>query len=176
MSDDRPRKSWRDIDKQRDKSEHRRDGATGGGGFSQQRRERGQKSYRAALERAFDSGKIGELARERMPESAVDEDDAGRLELLKKLKEAEGRDAITKAADALLAEHALPRDFDALAKLLEHRSPSRQQDAIELLLEMTETETPRRPRAIVGQLKMIRDLGDDDELVALARQLLERLD
>ena len=67
-------------------------------------------------------------------------------------------------------------DAEILGKALEHRNINRQLDAVELLLKLTETETPRRTRTIIGQLKLIRDTCDDPELIELATQLIERLE
>jgi hypothetical protein len=63
-----------------------------------------------------------------------------------------------------------------LAKVLEHRDPARQLQAMEKLVELTDQEKPRRTRAIIGQLKLIRDTGDDPELIELAKRLLDRLE
>ncbi|MBL9007100.1 MAG: hypothetical protein JNJ46_22780 [Myxococcales bacterium] len=60
-SDDRPKLSWREIDKRRDSVGH---GANGGGrsGLPPTQEEARQKQYRAALEAAFEKGELGKLA------------------------------------------------------------------------------------------------------------------
>src|SRR5262249_4957808 len=64
--DDRPQKSWREIDSKRDRSqqrspgERRDDSAFGGGRKGEQR----QKTYRSQLDRLFESGGIGKLVAE----------------------------------------------------------------------------------------------------------------
>lgn len=171
---DRPRKSWKEIDRARDGSGHRddRDRPSPGG---PRRTQRSQKSYRAALDRLFDSGKIGAL----MPkdgETAGAEGDAGRTTLLRQLEAAEGRDAITKAVDAFVRSYALPDDVDLLTKVLEHRDPQQQLTALRALLRMTEGDRPRRTRGLVGKLKLIREMADDPEIADLAAQLADRLD
>ena len=171
MSEDRPKKSWREIDRKKDRSTHRPEERPQAGG---PRRQRSQKSYRAALDRLFESGKIGELIDEPPKDDASPEDE-GRLKLLRKIKAAEGR-GVVDAVDAYVAHYELPLDADVLAKVLEHRNPTRQLEALEKLIELTDQETPRRSRAIVGQLKLIRDTGDDPELIDLAKRLLDRLD
>src|SRR5215471_19330412 len=61
--DDRPKKSWREIDAKRDRSqqrgpsERRSDSPFGGGKKGEQR----QKTYRAQLDRLFESGGISKL-------------------------------------------------------------------------------------------------------------------
>jgi len=60
-SDDRPKLSWREIDKRRDGSGH---GPGGGGrsGLPPTQEEARQRQYRAALEAAFEKGELGKLA------------------------------------------------------------------------------------------------------------------
>src|SRR5262245_41000815 len=64
--DDRPKKSWREIDAKRDRSqqrgpsEKRSDSPFGGGKKGEQR----QKTYRSQLDRLFESGGIGKLVAE----------------------------------------------------------------------------------------------------------------
>lgn len=174
--DDRPKKSWREIDKTRDRSTHRRDDRPGGG--LKPRGPRSQKSYRAALDRLFDSGKIGDLVEEKAPSSgdAPAEGGENRFKALRKIKEAVGRDAITKAADAYFKHFELPDDLEALGQLLEHRDEGRQLEAMERIAALLEQgEKPRRSRAMVGQLKLIRDLSGDPRLEKLAGRLLDLL-
>ena len=47
---------------------------------------------------------------------------------------------------------------------------------MERIDKLLETETPKRTRAMLGQLKMIRDIGDEPEMVQLAKKLIEQLD
>lgn len=175
--DDRPRKSWRDIDKSKDRSQHRRDerpldyGKKNKGPLS-------NKSYRAALDRLFDSGRIADLVEQQAPggKSAPEESSENRIRLLQAIINANSREELCAAADQYLEKYPLPEDPDALGKIVEHRDPAKQRLAMEKLLTVLDQAKPKRARAIVGQLKMIRDTNDDPELVDLARQLLDRLE
>lgn len=60
-SEDRPKMSWRDIDKRRDGASHGKNG-TGRSGLPTTQEEARQKQYRAALEAAFEKGELGKLA------------------------------------------------------------------------------------------------------------------
>lgn len=60
--DDRPRPSWRDIDKTRDRSGGPKRDREGPPSRSMREEERQQKQYRAALEALFEKGEIGKLA------------------------------------------------------------------------------------------------------------------
>ncbi|MCB9558268.1 MAG: hypothetical protein H6707_19280 [Deltaproteobacteria bacterium] len=168
MSDDRPKRSWREIDQMRD-------GSRGGGQRERTQLDpRRQGTYRAKLDRLFSSGKIGDLVQERIGDAA--DDDPLRSKLLAAIASAEGRGPISKAVDAYLKEHPLPRDVDVLVKVLQHRDEDRQLEAIALLEEICAEEAPKRARSLIGQLKLIRDTGDDPELRQRAEALLEQLD
>lgn len=178
MSDrDRPRKSWREIDKARDGSSHRED-RPDASMLSRKGSGRSQKSYRAALDRLFDSGKIADLVDQKEPEEAKPKDTQGesRIKLLRTIRDAGDRDEVTRAADAYLEQFDLPEDIDVLPRLLEHRDPEIQRQTMERMDTLLDEAQPKRTRAIVGQLKMIRDFADDQEMMELANKLIDRLD
>jgi len=172
MSDEeRPRRSWREIDRNKDRSSHRREDRRDAPAGRGPRRE---KSYRATLDRLFDSGKIGALVEQK---TGVTGDSDNRIKALARVNNATDRDDLTAAVDAYLQKFdALPDDLELLGRLLEHRDPSRQIEAMERIDKLLDLEQPKRTRAMLGQLRMIRDIGDDDEMVDLARRLIDRLE
>lgn len=178
MSDERPRKSWREIDRGRDRSKHRQEDRSRGEG--PRRGPRSEKSYRAALDRLFDSGKIADIVDPKTGGRSGEDGEQGesRIKLQARIRAAGDRDELTAAVDAYLAHSdALPDDLELLGRVLEHRDPARQLDAMERISDLLDTGArPKRTRAMVGQLKMLRDVGDDPEIVAAARALIERLD
>jgi len=178
MSDEeRPKRSWREIDRKKDRSAHRQDDRRDyeGRGPGPQRK----KSYRAALDRLFDTGKIADLVQQKGGGSAGADDEIGenKIKALAKITNAANRDEVTAAVDAYLKKwDELVDDLEVLGRVLEHKNPTWQLEAMERIDRLLETEQPRRSRAMVGQLKMIREIGDDDEMVELARRLIERLE
>jgi hypothetical protein len=178
MSDDRPRRSWREIDRNKDRSSHRKEERPEG----QNRGGRQKQSYRAALDRLFDSGKIADLVEAKTGEKKSGEkksdEDNNRFKAEAKIRDAGDRDEVTKLVDAYLQKfgNELPDDLEILTRVLEHRNPTWQLEAMERIDTLLETETPKRTRAMLGQLKMIRDIGDEPEMVQLAKKLIEQLD
>lgn len=173
MSDDREKRSWKEIDQMRDGTARREKRQE-----RQPRSKQSQKSYRAALDRAFDSGKIGELVKGQAEESGGEEApaDASRIKLLREINKAEDRASITKAVDAYLEKYEIPEDADVLAKIVQHRKPGIQLKAMRMLDAMLDEAQPKRVRALVGQLKLIRDMADEREMEELADRLIDRLD
>jgi hypothetical protein len=177
MSDDeRPRKSWREIDKQKDRSQHRRDEKPV---VEKKRGPGSQKSYRAQLDRLFETGKIADLvaAKEGTDPAKAGEAGENRIKMLGAIKRAMDRESITRELDAYLAKFGeLPDELDILEKALDHRKLDLQIDAMRRIDALLDREQPRRKRTMVGQLKLIRDVSGDDEAIALAKKLLGRLE
>lgn len=173
MSEDRPRKSWRDIDKAKDGSNHRQGERPKGGRKGE---ERSQKSYRATLDRMFESGKVAEMVQE-ADEKSGDADTTNRFALMREITQAEDPATIGKAVDAYLKEFELPEDADVLAKVLEHKNPDLQLDAMELLVQLAERgEEPKRVRTAIGRLKYIRDTADFPKMERIAQSLIDTFD
>ena len=96
--------------------------------------------------------------------------------LLAKLSLAEGRVAITEAADAVFrAGHALPDDQHVHVQLLEHDDEARVRDAIERLVTILGDEAPKRPQVLDARLRRLEEFADEAETRALATQLRRHL-
>jgi hypothetical protein len=175
--DDRPRRSWREIDRAKDKSAHRKEERPDPG-FGRRQGKRREKSYRAALDRLFDSGKIADLVEKQTGEKSSDQSQGdSRIKMHASITDATDRDALTRAVDSYLQKFGeLPEDLAVLGRVLEHRDPTLQLEAMQRIDALLDREQPKRTRAMVGQLKMIRDIGDDPELTDLAKRLIERLE
>jgi len=218
---DKSRMSWREVDKIRDKSRARdRDPMNK---QSSPVAMQAQKSYRAALERAFASGKLDELAKTLTPQGREevarpngashdgkaktetqppppsagpppadppaaaatpvaappiqrDPDRDNRLKMVAKIKEAEGREPITRAVDAYLARYPkLPDDYELLTKVLSHKNDDRVRETLAQLDAMITREKPRRSRTLVGQLRILEDTHTDGEIRAHAATVRARL-
>ena len=83
---------------------------------------------------------------------------------------------ISKAVDAYLAKHELPSDPVVLEKMLHHRDIERQRAVLVKLEQVIPEERPKRTRALIGQLKLLRDTAEDDEIEELTTRLLDLLD
>lgn len=191
---DRPKKSWRELDAQRDRGGSSRSSE----GEARDRlglpaQQRSSKQYRAALEALFDKGGVAKIAekieertgpapgapptpkgppRERVVAPAADEN---RAALRKKILEAIGRDEITRAVDRYLKEHPLPDDFEVLEQVIEHRKADRQREALAALERMLDKDKPKRTRVLAAKLRLIEETSDERELRETAARLRARL-
>lgn len=177
MSDeDRRRKSWREIDRQRERSTHRKEDRPEPA--AKRTGPKSQHAYRAALDKLFETGKIADLVEQKAPGTAISSGEGeNRIKLLAKIRDALDRDTIVATIDSYLQRfNELPEDMEILGKALEHRSASVQKEAMEKINHLLDREQPKRSRAMLGQLKIIRDVGDDREMTELASKLILRLE
>lgn len=99
-----------------------------------------------------------------------------RARLLAKLRAAEGRVAITKAADELFAgSFELPADDQEVhLQLLDHSDEARVRAAIEVLSALLEGEPPKRFTVLDSRLRRIEELADETSTREAASSLRRR--
>lgn len=180
---DPDKKNWRDLDRKKDRSKHRREEKAGPGNPT---RERSTRSYKNALDQAFSSGQLGVLASKLSKDSPVAKksgskkaaDDAAptKASLIKALDAAVAPDEVTLALDALLAHTELRKlDPERWTKALDHRDGAIVLQAL-LLLEEAHAE---KPLSRTGVLKMkLQELVDNHrqrEVRQAAARLYEEL-
>jgi len=168
MSEDRPKRSWRDIDRGRDKSAHRQDprpdGPTG------PRRERSQKSYRAALDRAFEIGAIGKLLG-----SEPRTEGQSRAKQLADIRDAATPQDLTGAVDRALVEGPLPDEVEIWARVVDHRDMNRVREALSRLAALLDAQPLKRTRALKARLRYLEEIAEDDDIRREAAALRSRL-
>ena len=165
--DDRPKKSWREIDQMRESK----------GRSSEPKKETrasvaAQKQYKASLERLFDSGEAAKLLGQNVTAPPNTET---KLAKIKAVRDAIGRDDITRAVNGLLALGPLPADEEVLTQALEHRTEARVQEVIEILLTWLERNRPKRQATLKARLAGLVTNSDDTETKALAQRALDKL-
>ena len=199
---DRAKKSWREIDKQRDGSRTseppRRDDPR-----TRAQEDRASKAYRAQLDALFERGEVGKFAEklvsgrsdspigqpmpaQKKPETAApaqeapkpapaEKQDDPRALLRKKILTAIGREEISRAVDKYVKAHGMPRDFEVLEQALEHNKEERLVEALTVLESMLERDKPKRSRTLIGKLRFIEETSGDAELVAFAGRIRGKL-
>lgn len=163
------KKSWREIDRDKNKSRHRDDRQ------QSQREKNASSSYKRDLEKFFQSGgdvpdRFKGLADGLAPEEGSDE--AVWRAAVQTLREADGfRDFVT-AVNAFVKEgHALPKDEELLVKFLDHPSERVVQLALERFAGLAERHGLQRPGPLKNRLSTIRSIAEDKRTLDLVRQL-----
>ncbi len=112
---DRP--SWRDIDRKKDQSDHRK--AEGKGRGRAPRVESATAAYKRKLDAFFDEGVVPEHLKEKLGGN-VPKGPTGRQKVIREIRGAKDRKALEKAVDKLMAEYGMPDDMEILLRVLEH--------------------------------------------------------
>lgn len=193
---DRPKKSWRELDQQRDKA--RSSDAAGGGPRKQAEEDRQSKQHRAQLDALFAKGGVAQLA-EKMgliktstksapePQKAeaaappVEEKPAAPVEnpkqvARKKLIESVGRPEITRSFDKYHKAFGMPDDWELLELGLEHQKEETQAEVLTALASLLEKKgAPRRSRGLASKLRFLEETAEDAEIRSAASALRSKL-
>jgi hypothetical protein len=102
--------------------------------------------------------------------------EATRARLLQKLLDAEGRGAITKAADALRDEQiAIPEEQEHQVQLLDHYDERRSRDAMTVISRLLERQPPKKRPIMERRLRRLEQEADEAETRASAAVLLKAI-
>ena len=167
MSDDereRPKRSWREIDRARDIKHERTAPLPGAqttlkGGAA--------KRYRSQLDRIFAGGSLPDEVKRQAPGFADVEKTAGQ-ELFDALLAAISPAEIEQAVDALLATEPMPSDPALLVKILAHPKQAHAAEALASLLDTLENGRPGNANLLKSRVQSLKLLADDDEVKRLA--------
>ncbi|MBI2895015.1 MAG: hypothetical protein HYY06_15780 [Deltaproteobacteria bacterium] len=158
--DDRPKKSWREIDSARDRSAHGREERPRGGTRAAERSSSAQKQYRSALDKLFDGGAVGEGWKKVLPEMPADPAVAGRQEELAAIRAATERTTVEAAVARLLERFSLPDDPDVLTQVLLCSDDRIAENALGRLDALLPLRAPAARQVLVARLRRIED--DED--------------
>jgi len=173
MSDDRPKKSWRELDQMRDKggSGRRRDP-------SERDRERASKSqaysaYKSHLDKLFTPGgaQLPEHMREKLgPQS---DEAKARAQMLTALKDKPSADTLRPLVEA---GEPLPDDPRLLMSLLDVRDEPLLRAVLQQLLDIVEGGKKPNRMLLIQRLEAVKNFAAEDEtleLVDMTRAALE---
>ena len=177
MSDrKKPKKPWREVDTARQRSGHRRTTRPGSDPYAQ----RGNKSYRAELDRFFDKGEASDRIQTLMkdakaPPDAVAAEPPEKVRLIRKIRQAGTFDEFVKAVDTVRGDYHLPDDADILTRVLEHPDNAAIIDALERLAGMSGRLDIPDIKAINLRLVTLETATDDPKVQALVEALRAKI-
>ncbi len=186
MSEDRDKRNWREIDKKKDRSAHRGEERKP---LYPKRPTRASGRYKDALNKAFEAGDIGKiterLSQNNSPPEGQEESTqkpksktkkASRQKLIRGVKNSSNRRETTKALEEYLQHYEMPDDFDFLTRALDHPDEQITTKVLQHILELLETEKPRRSGELRGKLRIMEDdIDQTDEIKELAGKVLKEL-
>jgi hypothetical protein len=173
MQREREKKPWRDVDRGRDRSQHRSDPRESDRKREEQARANAEtREVRSALEALF-APKVDPSAATpepgksapRMVLPAVPNSDprtSERRRLLGKLMVASGPGAVSKIADEFLAAgFTFPYDQEVHLQLLEHLDEARVRESVDALAKILAGELPKRKHVLDQRLRRIEEHVED---------------
>ncbi len=171
--DDRPKKSWRDIDKMRDGSRHvsRREQA------AQERLEKSPvyDQYKSQVDKLLSGETLPEMLRERLDPTGQGK---ARDDLLKKIRGTEDRKRWSELVTEFIGKHDLPEDAYLLASWLDHPKDAVVDKALAKLEQMAAAGMltgAKLPKSLEQRLRSLELMGTDPDLQGRAKALREKL-
>ncbi|MEZ4273307.1 MAG: hypothetical protein R3C68_18270 [Myxococcota bacterium] len=170
--EERPRKSWRELDRQRDKSGHRPEDRTSGR-KSPAQESQGYRAYKTQLNKLFDGGGLPEALKERLQESGIGNESKQRKAALQEICQAKTPKSVMGALKTYRESFGFPEDEEVLAKLLDlDQEPDIIRETLHALDMLHEAGGLKRASSLKGRIKTAQMTTDDDEVFALAKALL----
>ncbi len=175
---DRPKKSWREIDKGKDSSSHRKQDRPAMNPFKQARADSASKVYKSKLDNFFDGdGKAPAHVKEKLS-TLADSSPEGkkRLAAIKVIKDAKTSSAKDKAVAEFLKEWELPPDHEVLVEVLSCSD----EEYVEVALEKIEmlldaSRPPKRTTILEQRLKRLVTLAEEESIQEKAQALIKKL-
>jgi len=175
LDDDRPKRSWRDIDKMRD-----------GGNRHKAQEERAQERMeRSPMYEQYKAKVAKMLGGEEMPDTVREKlDPTGELkardELLKQIKKVgtEDRKQWAELVTEFVGKFEMPEDPYLLVDWLDHpkdRVVEKALNQLEILANAGTLTGPKCPKSIDQRLRALEMMGTDPDVQAKAKTLRERL-
>lgn len=175
MSDDeRPKKSWRDLDRKRDQSSHRSESKSEVRGAMREN-SREYHAYKSQLDKMFSGGGLPEALKEKLAETDAGSGAKKKKELLDALKVAVKSREVVKALKAYREEHGFPEDEDALAKLIDLDEEKIVLEALQTLERMHDEGRLKRGRSFKARLKTVKMTIDEPKVQKCVDVLLKKL-
>ena len=179
MSDDeRPRKSWREIDKQKDRSLHRREERPPLNPNRKARADSASKVYKSQLDRFFEGeGKAPAQVKSKLAAiEDVSPDGLARKAAVQRIKDAATSAAKREAVKEYLARWELPPDHDVLAEVLACDDDGYVAIALAMIDELlSSNRPPRRTTTLEQRLKRIVTLSEEPSVQSAAKELVKKL-
>ncbi len=176
---DKPKKSWREVDRSKDSSRHRQEDRPRTAPRQKARAESASKAYKSKLDAFFD-GEGAAPAHIKDKLSALDSVPGGegkeRLEAQKAIKEAGTSSAADKATKHYLARWELPQDFEILAQVLTCSDESYVERAMDMISKMFKSRrVPKRTAVLEQRLRRVKTLAEEPKLQNRADELIREL-
>jgi hypothetical protein len=175
---DKPKKSWRELDRQKDRSLHRREERPALNPQKKARADSASKVYKSQLDRFFDGeGRAPAQVKDKLAAiEDVSPDGQARKAAIQKIKDAATSTAKRAAVAEFLSRWELPPDHDVLVELLACDDDDYAAMAMRVIDGLlAQNRPPRRGAVLEQRLKRIVSLSEEPSVQNTARELIKKL-
>jgi hypothetical protein len=176
--DDRPKKTWRELDNAKDRSAHRAPDKTPMSPFKQARADSASKSYKSKLDAFFDGdGKVPTIVKDKLANiQDTSLEGAARTLAIKAIKDASTSHALDEAFARFLEHWELPFDFDVLSQALNCGDESYIAAALDTIDKMfKDKRIPKHVQLLEQRLRRVKTLSEEPDLQEKAAALMKTL-
>lgn len=171
--DDRPKKSWRELDQMRDKSSHRKESG-GGGRRSRTEQSAEYRAYKTQLNRLFEGGAVPDALKTKLGDATPKEVKEKKNALRAIIDAQHPRDVL-----ALLKEFrrsfGFPEEEEALMKLLDVSDEDVVLEALQTIARLLQEGRLKRGASLKARIKTAQMTIDDPRVQEAAKSLLGSL-
>jgi hypothetical protein len=172
--DDRRNKSWREIDRQKDKSSHvDRDGGGGRGG----RGNRSDAKYKGDLEKLFSGGgnvpdRFKDMMEDLEPEEGTPEAERkAAIDALRKAEQESFREFVKAASEFQQSGMKMPDDENLLVRMLDHPDERVVRAVLEHYMDLSERRELQRTGPLKSRLSTVETMTDDPRTLKLVESV-----
>jgi len=173
--EDRPKRSWREIDQMRDGSAHRKEVRPQSGGGRRVETSQAYRAYKTQLNRLFDGGGVPAALKEKLAEANVGADAKARKEAGKTIVSASGAAEAGAALEKYKEQFGFPSDEEVLARLLDLSDETVVHDALSALTSLRQEGVLKKATLIKAKIKTVLLTVDEPEIQKLGKELLASL-
>jgi hypothetical protein len=176
--DDKPKKSWRELDRNKDRSSHRAPDRPQMNPFRQARADSASKAYKSKLDAFFDGdASAPAVVKDKLSQiQDTSQEGKARSAALKAIKDAAVSSALDAAFDAYLKKWELPFDYDILSQALNCGDESHVSAALDMLEKMFEDKrVPKHVQLLEQRLRRVKTLAEDPDMQDKAAALMKTL-
>lgn len=175
MSDDKPKKSWRERDRANDSSSHRRDEKAP---VAQARHQKSAayRNYKSQLNKLFDGGEMPAALKDKLGETETGKVAKRRKELTTAIVDAVKPRQVQSALREFRAEmEAFPADEEVLKKLIDLDDEEIVLEALDVIAALHREGTLKRASSFKARLKTVKMTLDAPAVVRRVDSLLAKL-
>lgn len=172
--DDRPKKSWREIDQSREKGTSRSERPDRGADRLQ--KSQAYRNYKSQLNKLFDGGGVlPEALATKLGDTGVASEAKQRKDALAAILAAQKPKDVKAAVKAYETVFGFPDDEEALGKILDLSDEDLVMRALQTLSQLNAAGPLKRASSLKARLKTVQISMDDPEIVSAAKALLNLL-